>query len=97
MLTETKEKPINKISLKDRKCGALWIKKNQVTGNKTLSLSITLQGKEHLIIGLQNDFFNDNPEKQPNYKLYLSEDTYNNLIQESEKLPQTDEDKKIEI
>lgn len=85
---ETKEtKPLNKIPLSDRKIGALWIRKNQATGNKTLSVSINLHGKEYSVVGLQNDFFNENPEKQPNYKLYLTEETYTRLLNESKDSP----------
>lgn len=65
-------------SLKERKAGALWIKKGEK--GKYLSLQLELDNKKYNIIGLENRFFSEDPETKPSYTLHWTADTFSSLV-----------------
>ncbi len=81
-MSETTNKSVKDRSpLKNRRVGGLWVREKGATGEKLLSMDITIKGKKMSLFGLKRRVFEDeNPENnRPNYEIFLSEETYQEL------------------
>lgn len=68
------------VDIKLKNAGALWIKESKKDGTKYLSLQVEIKGKKYNILGFSNKFFDEDPAKQPKYRLSFSDETYHELI-----------------
>ena len=64
--------------MQERKAGALWIKTSQ-KGSKYLSIQVEIEGKKYNLMGFDNKFYSENPDTQPKYKLFFTQDTFDTL------------------
>jgi len=77
------------VDIKLKNAGALWIKESKKDGKKYLSLQVELHGKKYNILGFANKFFDEDPDKQPKYRLSFSDETYHELIAPKSEVAET--------
>lgn len=75
--TKTNYPPVD---IKMKNAGALWIRESKKDGTKYLSLQVEIKGKKYNILGFSNKFFDEDPTKQPKYRLSFTDETYHELI-----------------
>lgn len=87
---------VSQSDLGERKAGGLWIKTNDK--GKYLSLQIEINGQKLNLNGFDNQYYSENPDKQPKYKLFWSRDTFeilNNVLSPNSKVAVSQPAKKV--
>ena len=77
------------VDIKLKNAGALWLRESKKDGKKYLSIQVELHGKKYNILGFTNKFFDEDPAKQPKYRLSWTDETYHELISKGETAAET--------
>lgn len=67
------------VDIKLKSAGGLWLKESK-KGEKYISLQVEIKGKKYNILGFANKFFDEDPTRQPKYRLSFTDETYHELI-----------------